>query len=135
MLQAFLQVVKELQQYCAKNNLAFVADPKAYDFLSQQNVFSTAHISGSYVSSRPGIGNDEFLQFNHNWLQNYHAQWDPSASDKLVDLEAALDFQRGNWKQLGDTKREGLAENNYRIIKRQQNQMKKKMKFLFRRSS
>jgi hypothetical protein len=135
LLQAFLQVVKELQLYCTKNNLAFVADPKAYVFLSQQNVFPTAHISGSYVSSRTGIGNDEFLQFNHSWLQNYHAQWDPSASDKLVDLEAALDFQRGNWKQLGDATREGLAENNYRIVKRQQNQMKKKMKFLFRRPS
>ena len=52
-----------------------------------------------------------------------------------MDLEAALDFQRGNWKQLGDATREGLAENNYRIVKRQQNQMKKKMKFLFRRPS
>ncbi|MBK7966762.1 MAG: DUF2723 domain-containing protein [Bacteroidetes bacterium] len=133
LLQAYLQVVRELQSYCTKNNLAFVTDPKAFVFLSQQNVFPNPHISGSYVSSKEGIGNDDFLQFNHKWLSNYHAQWDPSAADKLVDLEAALDFQRGNWKQLGDTKRESLAENNYRLIKRQQNQMKKKMKFLFRR--
>lgn len=135
LLQAFLQVVRELQSYCTKNNLAFVTDPKAYVFLSQQNAFPNPHISGSYVSSKEGIGNDEFLKFNHGWLSNYHAQWDPSAADKLVDLEAAFDFQRGNWKQQGDTKRESLAENNYRIVKRQQNQMKKKMKFLFRQPS
>jgi Protein of unknown function (DUF2723) len=135
LLQAYLQVVRELQTYCTKNNLAFVTDPKAYVFLSQQNAFPNPHISGSYISSKAGIGNDEFLKFNHGWLSNYHAQWDPSSADKLVDLEAALDLQRGNWKQLGDTKRESLAENNYRLIKRQQNQMKKKMKFLFRRPS
>lgn len=135
LLQAFLQVVSDLQAYCTKNNLAFVTDPKAYVFLSQQNLFPNPHISGSYISSKEGIGNDEFLEFNHGWLSNYHAQWDPSAADKLVDLEAAFDFQRGNWKQLGDTKREALAEKNYQQIKRQQNQMKKKMKFLFRRPS
>lgn len=135
LLQAYLQVVRELQNYCTKNNLAFVTDPKAYVFLSQQNAFPNPHISGSYVSSKEGIGNDDFLKFNHGWLSNYHAQWDPSAADKLVDLEAAMDFQRGNWKQIGDTQRESLAEKNYRIIKRQQNQMKKKMKFLFRRPS
>lgn len=135
LLQAYLQVVRDLQAYCEKNNIAFVTDPKAYVFLSQQNAFPNPHISGSYVSSKAGIGNDDFLKFNHGWLSNYHAQCDPSAADKLVDLEAAMDFQRGYWKQIGDTQRESLAEKNYRIIKRQQNQMKKKMKFLFRRPS
>lgn len=133
LLNAYLQVIKELQLYCAKNKVAFVADPKAYVFLSQQNVFPTPQISGGYVSSRKGIGNDEFLQFDHDWFHNEHARWDPSAADKLVDLEAAMDFQKMYWKQLGDSARENRAEINYREIKKQQNSMKKKMKFLFRR--
>jgi len=132
LLNAYLQVIRDLQNYCTKNNLAFVSDPKAYVFLSQQNVFSNPKISGSYVSTKAGIGNDEFLQLNHSWLDNEHAQNDPSAADKLVDLEAALDFQRGFWKQIGDQKRESLADQQYRRIKQQQNKMKKKMKFLFR---
>ncbi len=111
-----------------------MADPKAYVFLSQQGAFPQAFISGSYVSDREGKGNDAFLKLEHRWLNNRHVQMDPSASDKLVDLEAAMDFQRKFWQQTGDLKRAQVAEEKYHQIKRLQNQLKKKMKFLFRPS-
>ena len=60
---------------------------------------------------------------------------DPSAADKLVDLEAAMDFQRMYWKQTGDSSRLRIAEKNYKSIKQIQNKMKKKMNFLFRPAS
>ncbi len=132
LLNAYLDVIRALQEYCRKNNLSFNADPKAYVFLSGQGVFTNAHISGSYVSNRPGTGNDEFLKLEHQWLNNKRVQMDPSASDKLVDLEAALDFQRSYWLQTGDTARANIAAGKYEMIKRMQRQMKKKMKFLFR---
>ena len=130
---AFLQVIIDLQRYAKQHNVPFMADPKAYVFLSQQGVFPTAHVSGSYISDRPGQGNDEFLRFDHRWIHNAHVMADPAAADKLVDLEAAFDFQRMYWKQTGDQQRLMLAEKNYKSIKQMQNKMKKKMAFLFRR--
>lgn len=130
---AYLQVIKDLQQYARQHNVPFMADPKAYVFLSQQGVFPTAHVSGSYISDRPGQGNDAFLRFDHHWIKNAHVMADPAASDKLVDLEAAFDFQRMYWQQTGDQQRFLLAEKNYKSIKQMQNRMKKKMAFLFRR--
>ncbi|MBL7924828.1 MAG: DUF2723 domain-containing protein [Bacteroidia bacterium] len=133
LLKAYLQLIAGLQNFCLRNNRSFLADPKAYVFLSQQGAFPAPQISGSYVSDRKGIGNDEFLKLEHRWLSNRHVLSDPSAADKLVDLEAALDFQRMYWQQSGDSARYSLADSKYRSIKKIQKQMKKKMAFLFRR--
>ena len=111
-----------------------LADPKAFLFLSQQGQFPSQFISGCLVADKPGQGNDAFLKLNHRWLKNEHALSDPSAADKLVDLEAALDFQRIFWKQTGDTLRYQIADTRYREIKSIQQKMKKRMKFLFRPS-
>ncbi|MFN8155541.1 MAG: DUF2723 domain-containing protein [Bacteroidia bacterium] len=133
LVAAFIQVVKDLQTYAKNHHVPFMADPKAYVFLAQQGLFSNTHVSGSYVSDQPGQGNDAFLRFDHRWIHNTHVLSDPAAADKLVDLEAAFDFQRTYWQQTGDQQRMQLAEKNYRSIKQMQNRMKKKMAFLFRR--
>lgn len=132
LLNAYLQVIRELQQYARKKNVPFMADPKAYVFLAQQGLFPDAHVSGAYLADRPGTGNDEFLKFNHQWIQNKHVLMDPAASDKLVDLEAAFDLHQRYWQQAGNTNNYQLAEKRYTGIKRMQNKMKKKMAFLFR---
>lgn len=132
LLEAYLDVIKALRTYCIANNKSFLADPKAFLFLSQQGQFPSQFISGCLVADKPGQGNDAFLELRHAWLKNAHALSDPSAADKLVDLEAALDFQRIFWKQTGDTLRYQIADTRYREIKSIQQKMKKRMKFLFR---
>lgn len=136
LLQAYLGVVRALQSYCEKRGVAFMADPKAFVFLSQQGVFNNAHVSGSYISTIPGssAANDGFLALDHRWIDNRHALNDPSAADKLVDLEAALDMHRRYWQQTGDTARFRTANERYLGIKMRQREMKKKMQFLFRPS-
>ncbi len=134
LLEAYLDVIRALRAYCIENNKCFMADPKAFLFLSQQGQFPSQFISGCLVADKPGQGNDAFLKLNHRWLKNEHALSDPSAADKLVDLEAALDFQRIFWKQTGDTLRYQIADTRYREIKSIQQKMKKRMKFLFRPS-
>ncbi len=135
LLNAYLDAIRALQNYCSKRGVAFMADPKAYVFLVQQGVFPDTHVSGSYLSTLPGTpeANDAFLRLEHNWIDNRHVLSDPSAADKLVDLEAALDMHRRYWQQKGDTTRLRIAENKYQDIKRRQRDMKKKMAFLFRR--
>lgn len=134
LLNAYLDAIRALQNYCTRRGVAFMADPKAYVFLVQQGVFPATHVSGSYLSTLPGTAqaNDAFLKLEHKWIDNRHVLSDPSSGDKLVDLEAALDMHRRYWQQTGDTTRFRIAENKYQEIKRRQREMKKKMAFLFR---
>lgn len=133
LLRAYGDVVTALQSYCRSRGVAFMADPKAYVYLSQQGLFSAFHPSGPFISLNPGTGNDEFLKMNYQWLNNRHSLNDPSASDKLVDLEAAYDMQRMYWQNSRDSVRSVIAEYNFTEIKKRQAEMKKKMAFLFRR--
>lgn len=135
LFNAYLQLIRDLQRYARQQQVPFMADPKAYVFLSQQGLFPTAHVSGSYISDRPGTGNDVFLEFRHQWIHNKHVRMDPAAADKLVDLEAAFDLQRRYWQQTGDSVRYQKADQHYTSVKRIQQQMKKKMAFLFRPAS
>lgn len=134
LIESYRNLILMIKSYCSNHDIAFMADPRAYVFLTQLDLFSNAQVSGSYVSDRPGQGNDEFLQLEHEWLGVERVKMDPSASDKLVDLEAALDFQQRYWMMTGDKLRQEKAEAGYRKIKKLQRQQKKKMPFLYRPS-
>jgi len=134
LIKAYTDVVKALQDHCRKKGVPFMADPKAYVYLSQQGLFNAFHPSGPFISLEPGTGNDDFLSMEYQWLNNKHSLNDPSAADKLVDLEAAFDMHRIYWQNNGDNDRMSLALKNFEEIKKRQADMKKKMAFLFRRS-
>ena len=74
----------------------------------------------------------EFLQLEYNWLKSERLMRDPAAADKLVDLEAMLDFHRNYYRSSNDTANLKLAENGYLRVKQLQREMKEKMEFLFR---
>ena len=135
LLAAYKSTIQALQRYCKDKGVAFLADPKAYVFLSQQGLFPVAHMSGSMISNTQGNdgGNDAFLNKRHSWIDNTCVLNDPSASDKLVDLEAAYDMHRRYWGASGDTIRLANAETRYAEIKERQKLMKERMPFLFRR--
>jgi hypothetical protein len=132
LLEAYLDVIKKLQSYCRSNEVAFMADPKAYVTLNQYGVFKDAYVSGCLVSNvQTGKGN-EFTKLDFHWLNEPRLSMEPAAADKLVDLEAALDFNRNYYTQTGETNYADAAENSYQRIKRLQREMKKNMPFLFR---
>jgi hypothetical protein len=134
LIESYRNLVLMIRTYCRNHGIAFMADPRAYVFLTQLELFPDAQVSGSYVSDREGIGNDAFLEAEYEWLNLERVKMDPSASDKLVDLEAAFDFQQRYWMMKGDKARQEKAEAGYRRIKKLQRQLKKKMPFLFRSS-
>jgi hypothetical protein len=135
LIAAYKSTIEALQRYCRKKGVAFLADPKAYVFLTQQGMFPIAHMSGSMISNTAGNekGNDAFLNKKHAWIDNTCVLNDPSSSDKLVDLEAAYDMHRRYWSATGDTIRLAKAETRYAEIKERQKHMKERMPFLFRR--
>ncbi len=132
LLDSYLAVIKKIQTYCINNNLTFLADPKAYILLSQYGVFKVAHISGSLVADRiTGMGNT-FPFLNYQWLNEPRLLEEPGASDKMVDLEAAMDFNRNYYRQTGNNILADQAELSFQRIKKIQRDMKLRMPFLFR---
>ncbi len=132
LLASYTDVIKAILAYCTSNHVAFMADPKAYLTLNQYQVFPSTFISGCLVSSIPTQQGKTFPALPFNWLNSPRLLMEPAAADKLVDLEAALDFSRTYYRQTGDLKLFNQSEASYQRIKKLQRQMKKRMEFLFR---
>jgi len=132
LLDSYLALIKKLQDYCTSKNIAFMADPKAYILLSQSGMFKVTHVSGSLVADRiTGLGKS-FPNLNYDWLNEPRLMAEPGASDKMVDIEAAMDFNRNYYRQTGNIQLADQAELSYQRIKKIERDMKLRMPFLFR---
>jgi hypothetical protein len=133
LMNSFITTIQRIRTRCRQTNTAFLADPKAYVFLMQQQVMTNqAKISGCFVSdTNTGMGK-EFLDLNFNWLESSMLLKEPAATDKLVDFEAMLDFSRNYYKSVNDTAAYAKAEESYARVKKIQRQMKKNMPFVYR---
>ncbi len=134
LMNAFLNTISKIQDYCRVNDLNFMADPKAYLFLKQYNhEGSLAYMSGFLVASKKSVTNKSFITLPFQWLQSPKLLREPAVSDKLVDFEAALDFSRNYFIHAGDTISAATAEKSYLQIKELQRKLKKKMPFVYRK--
>ena len=133
LLQAYINTVNRIKKYANDHKAHFMSDPKAFVFLSQYEVMTpNSVVSGSLVSSTPtGLG-EEFLKLDYQWLSSPLLLKEPAATDKLVDLEAALDFNKNYFNSTGNKKNADLAEASYQRIKSLQRKMKRNMPFVYR---
>jgi hypothetical protein len=135
LMDAYLNTVKRIQDYCNKNNYPFMCDPKAYLFLLQYGLMkNNAVVSGPFVSDKPTGRGEEFLNLNYDWLKTTLLLHEPSATDKLVDMEAALDFNRNYFKGKGNAIMYAKADSAYLKVKSLQRKIKKNVPFVYRRS-
>jgi hypothetical protein len=130
---AFRDLTFKMQEYAKTKNVAYMTDPKTFVFALRDKLMTTqSHVSGMFVSkTATGLGK-EFLNLDYAWLKSQRIMRDPAASDKVVDLEAMLDFHRNFYKNSNDTANYQLAQNSYLRIKQLQKDMKVEMPFLFR---
>ena len=133
LMNSFLAVISKMKALCSKANTPFMCDPKAFIFLMQNNAVSASSLmSGCFVSSIPTTYGKEFINMDYDWLDSPLLLIEPSATDKMVDLEAALDFSKNYYKYLGDAARLEQTEISYAKIKGLQRKMKLNMPFVFR---
>jgi hypothetical protein len=133
LMQAYLQTIASIRAFCQEKNVALMSDPRAFLFLKQYKAFpETSHMSGMLISDRPtGLGKS-FLTLPFPWLHSRKLLSEPAATDKIVDLEAALDFSRNYYRQLNDLEAYRLADSSYHVIKRLQKKLKANMPFVYR---
>lgn len=130
---AFRDLTFKMQEYAQAKGVAYMVDPKTFVFALRDKLMTTqSHVSGMFVSKTyTGLGK-EFLALNYRWLSAQRIMRDPAAADKVVDLEAMLDFHRNYYKNLGDENNYQKAQRAYEFIKQLQREMKSYMPFLFR---
>ena len=93
---------------------------------------NNAIVSGCFVSTIPTNRGELFLDLDYAWLNSPLLLNEPSATDKLVDLEAALDFNKNYYKSLGNELMYAKAVHSYERIKELQRKMKRNMPFVYR---
>ena len=134
LMYSFLAVISKMKERCEKTNTPFMCDPKAYLFFAKQDTTSSNFImSGCFVSTIETNIGKEFVNLDYSWMTSPIILTEPSATDKLVDLEAALDFSKYYYNLTGDTIRLKKAESAYSRVKEIQKKMKQNMPFLFRK--
>lgn len=132
-MNSFLTVIIKIQQRSIESHTSFMCDPKTYIFLLQNNLMkNNAIVSGSLVSTTTTNKGEAFLDLDYAWLQSPLLMKEPSATDKMVDLEAALDFNKNYFKSLGNDSLFRKAEQSYERIKELQGKMKRNMPFVYR---
>ena len=95
---------------------------------------ANAAMSGCFIAEKPtGLGK-EFLKLDYDWLHTSLIVREPSATDKMVDLEAALDFSKNYYLGRGDSIAVQNAVNSHEMIKELQRKMKRNMPFVYRPS-
>jgi len=133
LMESYKNVVIRIQNYCTTNNKAFMADPKAFVFMLQSNLMTTSsHVSGCFISTIPTGAGNNFVDLPFNWLNSPLLYRQPACTDKVVDIEAMLDFHRNYHRSTGNSDLNQRAENSYLRIKTIQRKIKKKMPFVYR---
>ena len=133
LLKSYTDAVLKIKTQCEDEGKHFMADPKAFVFMMDyQLMTANSSVSGPLVSIKPtGLGK-EFLKLDYDWLESPLLLSEPAASDKMVDLEAAMDFNRYYYNGRKDLANAALAEESYQRIKKIQRQMKRNMPFVYR---
>jgi hypothetical protein len=133
LMQSYTNTVLKIRSYCEKRKVPFMTDPKAFVFMRQYDLMSDhSYVSGPLVSTINTGKGAAFLKLDYQWLNSPLLLKEPAATDKMVDLEAALDFNRNYFQSTGDAASAALAENSYDRIKQLQRKMKRNMPFVYR---
>ncbi|MEP7264385.1 MAG: DUF2723 domain-containing protein [Bacteroidota bacterium] len=133
LLQSWVTTIQKIKTYCSNKGVPFMNDPKAFVFLNQYQLMgNNSLMSGPLVTTmNTGKGKD-FLKLDYKWLNSPLLLSEPSATDKMVDLEAALDFNRNYFHSTGNEVLGKEADASYERIKQLQRKMKRNMPFVYR---
>lgn len=133
LMNAYINAVNRVKEYCRSRDVPFMADPKAFVFLLQNNLMTgSSHVSGCFVSSRQTNMGESFTELPFEWLDSDLLLWQPACTDKIVDFEAMLDFHRNYHRSTGNNDLFTKAENSYMSIKTLQRKIKRVMPFVYR---
>jgi hypothetical protein len=134
--EAYKQVIYKIKAVCAATNRAMLMDPQAFVFLTNQKVLSSNfYASGCFVSETKTNTKSHYETLPFKWLDLPLIPYEQGASDKLVDIQAMLQFNSSYFNTIGDSVRYNEALKSYDHVVSIEKQMKKNLPFTFRQSN
>ncbi len=108
-------------------------DPQAFVTFSQNKLFSAnAAVSGCFLSeARTDLGRD-FEKLPFKWLDLPLIKHEPGAADKIVDMEAMLDFHQRYAIAIKDTASLPQITRSHDKIKNLEAEMKENIPYLYK---
>jgi uncharacterized short protein YbdD (DUF466 family) len=130
--QSFVDLYKKISKVCTEKGWALLYDPKSFVYFTQNKIAPpNFYVSGCFVSSVPtGMGKN-FISLPYKWLDVPFVKYEPSAGDKLVDLQAMLDFHSRYYEATHDTADLIKVQQSHDKIMRLQAEMKENIPFMF----
>jgi hypothetical protein len=131
---AYSAVIKKMRSISENEKRPMLVDPKTYVFLVKQKVIpDNLIVSGCLVSNMPTQVSTDFTKLEFAWLDSPILLSDPAATDKMVDIQAMLDFHRMYHQFHKDSINLAQSQQSLNRILQLQRLMKKKMPFIYRK--
>ncbi|HWB65057.1 MAG TPA: DUF2723 domain-containing protein [Chitinophagales bacterium] len=129
---AYRRLFNKIQSVCTEHSYALLFDPKAFIYCIDNKLCTPdAYVSGCFVSKTKTNMGDSFIRLPYKWLNLPITVREPSAGDKLVDIQAMLDFHTRYYTAVGDTARYKIADASHAKIIGLEAKLKENIPFMF----
>lgn len=131
--KAYTDLFLKTVRVCGDNKYPLLYDPHAFVYLMQNKLLSpNIFVSGCFVSQFKEPLVNTFAKLPYKWLDQPVIPHEPGAADKMVDIQAMLDFNRRYFDAIGDTTDSRITTESTNKILNLQKEMHDNIPYLFR---
>ncbi len=118
---------------CGAKQYPLLYDPHAFVYMLQNKLVSpNIFVSGCFVSHYKTPVVNSFAKLPYKWLDQPVIPHEPGCADKIVDIQAMLDFNHRYFDALGDTANSRITQQSYDKIMNLEKLMKENIPYLYR---
>ena len=131
--KAYTDLLMKTMSVCNAKQYPLLYDPHAFVYMLQNKLVSpNIFVSGCFVSQYKTPVVNTFARLPYKWLDQPVIPHEPGAADKMVDIQAMLDFNRRYFDAIGDTADSRITSQSYDKIINLQKSMHDNIPYLFR---
>ncbi len=131
--KAYTDLLHKTIAVCNEKQYPMLYDPHAFVYMMQNKLVSpNIFVSGCFVSQNKTPVVNSFAKLPFKWLDQPVIPHEPGAADKIVDIQAMLDFNHRYFDVLGDTADSRITQQSYEKIINLQKEMKENIPYLYR---
>ena len=131
---AYSKLFHKTVEVCSANQRPLLYDPHAFVYMLQNKLTSpNIFVSGCLVSQfKTDKVVNSFASMPYKWINQPVIPHEPGAADKVVDIQAMLDFNHRYFEAIGDTADNQMALRSLNKIMNLQKEMKENIPYLYR---
>jgi len=131
--KAYTDLFLKTVSVCGAKQYPLLYDPHAFVYMLQNKlVTANIFVSGCFVSQTKVPVVNSFAKLPYEWLDQPVIPHEPGAADKMVDIQAMLDFNHRYFDAIGDTADSRITQQSYNKIINLQSAMHDNIPYLFR---